>query len=997
MFFCKPNPEIKIEKIAALSGFLRKAQTGGSRKRFYYGYPLLLRRISTRYSRPFFKIASLFFVEVTIEEDKESNQFILTQKEYIFNLNYAALKGADFTYDQIEALLNEAWPEELVTENISPEKSFLLLLNKLKEMTGLKEIEPLNPSFLSSNPPLVDAKEEGLYNRAILFQSEGQSFVNGVLSELEQLKNTINFESIKRTPLGILFSRDHRNSQIEQVPVLCITPLSDVQKQAIRSGMQNKLTVVTGPPGTGKSQLVLNLIANAIVNNKSVLFASKNNKAVDVVYNRLSKLITQPSALRTGSRKYGNEAYAYIEDVVKVASNDEINSSLFLDEINKSKNRYEVALKHEEEIDKLIWKRAEFEKLWIELDQKISELMNVIKPEYANIILKGSRPFFYQDFINNIKSISQTNQRYLNNKFTFYEKLQKLFSRNCLGKRLHGDFTSAIQPLRKIFELEIKDDFDYTSIESILKIIENMIELDKTLTLLDSTKKDLNDLPMLSKLRRMIEDYEDEFIIKSKEYCTYYRKKQLSQLSREEKIDINSYLKIVSKLDSSDRLGRQYYELRQEAFRLFPTVQKAIPIWSLTNLSAKRNLPLLPELFDIVVIDEASQCDIPSAVPLLFRGKQAVIIGDKYQLTHITPITESINQALAETNNVLGKDFVSFEYRTNSLFILAEETLKTSQGVILLDEHYRSHPDIINFSNKLFYENKLKVYTPFKKLVVEVEKDNPAIRWVNVKGRAFRPREGSAYNLAEIEKVMEILRSIINSNQGKQISIGIITVFRKQKEFLKSKVDSLFTDKERNDYSLAIDTAHGFQGDEKDIIIFSPVVSVGADERLIEFINKNPNLLNVAVTRAHSQLYIVGDYEYCLKNEGLLGALVNYVEEKRNISISLTEKKFESPIEEMLYEELLLHGIESNPQYDMGGFRLDLAIINEKVKIDIECDGTIYHEGYDGNLRKRDLMRDIKLKKAGWIVVRFWADEIKNNTGACVEKIKNILSEKQEQ
>jgi hypothetical protein len=293
--------------------------------------------------------------------------------------------------------------------------------------------------------------------------------------------------------------------------------------------MQNKLTVVTGPPGTGKSQLVLNLIANAIVNNKSVLFASKNNKAVDVVYNRLSKLITQPSALRTGSRKYGNEAYAYIEDVVKVASNDEINSSLFLDEINKSKNRYEVALKHEEEIDKLIWKRAEFEKLWIELDQKISELMNVIKPEYANIILKGSRPFFYQDFINNIKSISQTNQRYLNNKFTFYEKLQKLFSRNCLGKRLLGDFTSAIQPLRKIFELEIKDDFDYTSIESILKIIENMIELDKTLTLLDSTKKDLNDLPMLSKLRRMIEDYEDEFIIKSKEYCTYYRKKVIAQ------------------------------------------------------------------------------------------------------------------------------------------------------------------------------------------------------------------------------------------------------------------------------------------------------------------------------------------------------------------------------------------------------------------------------------------------------------------------------------
>jgi hypothetical protein len=82
-----------------------------------------------------------------------------------------------------------------------------------------------------------------------------------------------------------------------------------------------------------------------------------------------------------------------------------------------------------------------------------------------------------------------------------------------------------------------------------LKTIENMIELDKTLTLFDSTKKDLNDLPMLSKIRGMIENYEDEFIITSKEYCTYYRKKRLNQLNREENY-INSYLKIVSKLNS---------------------------------------------------------------------------------------------------------------------------------------------------------------------------------------------------------------------------------------------------------------------------------------------------------------------------------------------------------------------------------------------------------------------------------------------------------------
>ena len=90
-------------------------------------------------------------------------------------------------------------------------------------------------------------------------------------------------------------------SKEEHAP-LEVVPLNEEQRQAVRKAMSSPFTVVTGPPGTGKSQIVVSIIADAYMRGESVLFTSKNNKAVDVVEDRVSSLSTSPLMIRTGNR-----------------------------------------------------------------------------------------------------------------------------------------------------------------------------------------------------------------------------------------------------------------------------------------------------------------------------------------------------------------------------------------------------------------------------------------------------------------------------------------------------------------------------------------------------------------------------------------------------------------------------------------------------------------------------------------------------------------------
>jgi len=409
------------------------------------------------------------------------------------------------------------------------------------------------------------------------------------------------------------------------------------------------------------------------------------------------------------------------------------------------------------------------------------------------------------------------------------------------------------------------------------------------------------------------------------------------------------------------------------------TIQSFLPIWVVTNLSVKSSLPLLPKIFDILIIDEASQCDIASAIPLMFRAKQVVVIGDPKQLKHISNIKNFEDKQLIDENNCT-ELHVDYSYKKNSIYDLAERIVKSENiRPILLNQHYRSHKDIINFSNEYFYERKLNIMTDENNLVSEDE--HPwGIIWNDVKGRTITKK--SSYNAEECRETLKLLKSFSESKL-KGVSFGVVTIFRAQSERILNMIKKA---KSLDEMDITVGTAHKFQGDEKDIIIFSPGVSTGIRQRTLNWIKSTDQLINVAITRARSALIIVGDKKKCNEAGGILMNLVSYSESKGQKKI-----QFDSPIEEFFYSKLIEEGIKVEPQYrvqieNSKQYRLDFALFVENKKYDIEIDGAKAHS----QKLDADLLRDTHLRMAGWNVRRFLAEEINDNLEEVLEEIKRL-------
>ena len=404
-----------------------------------------------------------------------------------------------------------------------------------------------------------------------------------------------------------------------------------------------------------------------------------------------------------------------------------------------------------------------------------------------------------------------------------------------------------------------------------------------------------------------------------------------------------------------------------------------LPIWVVTNLSAKNSLPLKENLFDLLIIDEASQCDIASALPLFYRAKQVVIIGDPKQLKHISLLRETDDKKIASENKVSSL-YLDYAYSKNSLYDIAERNIKSNnKSPILLNQHYRSYRDIISFSNKYFYEKKLNIMTDESKLISD--KVHPrGIKWIDVRGKTIQTK--SPYNKEEAIEIINILKSF-NKSKLNKISFGIVTLFRAQMELI---VDMIKRTTELKNMDITVGTTHRFQGDEKDIIIFSPAIAQGMKTTTLNWIHTTTQLLNVAITRARSVLIIVGDKKKCNDAGGFLKSLLEHAESNKQLDFN-----FDSPIEEKLFKRLNKEGVKILPQYEtkIRGkklYRLDFALFINDNKYDVEIDGDKAHS----QKIESDILRDIHLRIDGWKVRRYQASEINNNLDKVVEEIKRL-------
>jgi DNA-directed RNA polymerase subunit L len=281
---------------------------------------------------------------------------------------------------------------------------------------------------------------------------------------------------------------------------------------------------------------------------------------------------------------------------------------------------------------------------------------------------------------------------------------------------------------------------------------------------------------------------------------------------------------------------------------------RIFPVVITTCISAHRLGKPQPH-FDMAILDEASQCNTAMSLIPILRGNSLMLVGDPQQLNPVIQLDPATNITLREKYAVPDE----YDYIKNSIY----KTFLGCDAVsdeILLSTHYRCAEKIIEFSNKKYYNGKLRVKS---KSGTEQQ-----LRMIDIPVN----ESGRERNTAR-EEALQIL-SYVKDNPEK--SIGIITPFVNQQKLIREMLADEKLD------NVTCGTVHAFQGDEKDVILFSLALTSRSSTGTYEWLKNNKELINVAVSRAKEQLIVYGSRGEVERlhqsgTEDDLHELVNYV------------------------------------------------------------------------------------------------------------------------
>lgn len=976
---------------------LRSIRRDLHRKTVYLGYPVRINLIRSRKGWEGFMVEPLFLFSF---KDAESGHGKPTLNDDLPQINFRALRALSNAGET--SLMEESiqLADELGLGNPAEEQPDLdELLVRLREIRSDWDWqEETDPHSLSSGAPLAELNKQGIFNRCILIAAERSPFTKGLESELGLLQS-VEENRYQGTALGAWLSRKPIDSHLAgQQPLLEVLPLNSEQRQAVRQVLKNPLTVITGPPGTGKSQVVTSILINAAWQGKTVLFASKNNKAVDVVETRVNALGPRPILLRLGANEYQSRLSQYLVSLLAAAATE--------DDHERYRNYEAVHTRLQQCSDSLDADIQSFISLRNEVD-RLEQQVEHIRQEIGEDIFPRLRTID-QD---KIKQSSGHIQAVINQA----NKTKRALITRILWPFLRKGRFAILEEERNSFrENSLQIGMPIPKKEPDSLTINEWIEyghrLADRVTQVSAAQKYFGKLEMLSQaksieeLSRQRKKLTDDIATNSENLWQAWLRLQPARMGPEQRKILGDYSALLQMIvdanDQNRQLGRDVF---RRYYQLFPKITSILSCWAVTSLSARGRIPFEPNFFDLVVIDEASQCDIASALPLLYRARQVAIIGDPMQLRHISTLSKHQDQQLLSKHGLVN-DYPGWAYSTRSLFDLASSMCK-SEDIVALRDHHRSHADIIEFSNSVFYEGRLRVATRYEHLR-RPRQNEPAIRWVNVQGETVRPGTGGALNEKEAKAVVDEIDRLVS--QGYCGSIGVVSPFRAQ----ANKVRDLVYSSERlgsriGDVDFLADTVHKFQGDERDVMIFSPVVSTGISDGALGFLRNNPNLFNVAITRARAALIVVGDKRAALNcNVDYLArfaAYVDHIENRRQQSDNpilpdlgpeyppVSNPERVSEWEHLFYTALYRAGIRTIPQYQIEKYVLDFAVMADDRRLNIEIDGEHYHRNWDGELCRRDQIRNQRLMELGWDVMRFWVYQIRDDLDQCMVRVQEWI------
>ncbi|MGV6861058.1 MAG: AAA domain-containing protein [Putridiphycobacter sp.] len=743
------------------------------------------------YDAEIIKKTGNYYVKLNLD----SKRFIKT------NFSQGQLKLIDFDILESNTLLDFETVStlssslELDDSNAEDLRLFPELLGGRKIKNELKKLKPGEEKFVSLGALCIIEK---------------QNFSFDTLNELNQLEKSENFSDALRASLGQVISKSP-----EQQSIIC-EELNFSQQLAIENSNNSTLSLISGPPGTGKSFTIANIAIEKISKGQSVLIASKNTEALEVIERKINKITETDHFCVNPSRE-------------------------------KNLNSLKHHLKH-------ILSRA-----YLKEDISVTEIKNEQK------LVKDK-----------LQALS-LNEEVLEHTFNNEKLLLQNVNTNKFTKKSSTDFR-----------------------ERIIK------------------SRALKSIPLWNQLLNYYDQLEEfktnavHVILKTKQYY-------LNHHLERNKIELKNYFSFLKARDISRKT-----ELLT-SFR-YETILQTHPIWLVKMSDIARVLPLKMEMFDFLIIDEASQCDIPSVLPLLQRAKNVIVVGDTNQLSHISFLAKDIEEKFRQ--KVDSKFHYLCQHRDYSFLSLIEDNIDPS-CISNLTEHFRSQHEIIEFSNQIIYENQLEILT--KRPI----KNNNAVELIQCKGV-----NQNSVNQKEIDQIIEKIRLLVETekpfNQFEKTSIGILSPFRKQVDAIQKQVKQNFKTSEIEDHQIMIGTAFTFQGNERDLMILSFVVDDQSVAGSYNYINRK-DVFNVSVTRARSKQIVLYSFDYAkLKHQSTLGQFFQFYQKYASEYYPKFDKD-EFCLEIKNYIQQL--GFDAWEQFSISGVNIDILAQKDNQYIAIDLIG----------------------------------------------------------
>ncbi|MDD3140310.1 MAG: AAA domain-containing protein [Lachnospiraceae bacterium] len=713
------------------------------------------------------------------------------------------------------------------------------------------------------------------------------------------------------------------------------------QYKAVRNALENQISVIQGPPGTGKTQTILNIIANILINNKTVVVVSNNNSATLNVLEKLEKEKYGMDFLVTTLGNADNKAKFVAEQTGSYPDlsswEQDADNMVSPDEVNQIADKLQRVYQLQEEVAKLKDRKYE-----IEIESKhFYEYVDDTGVDYNAIKVRGKMS---SDRIMQLWQELQ-NRADQEKRFSIWAKLRSIFIFGI------ADWNFYKQDLAKI--ISVLQGMYYK--QSLAEICEEISEKER-------------------ELKNSRGDYDKQLEEKSLTYlktiiASRYRWKEKRTLFTEDDLYKNS-----------------------------KHVLEEYPIVLSTAFSARTSLNARDVEFDYVIMDEASQVDISTGSLALSCAKHAVIVGDLKQLPNVVD-----NDTHQKADLIREKYVIDAAYDfANKSFLQSIVEAIPSVPQTLLREHYRCHPRIISFCNQKFYNNELVIMTEddeLNKSLMAIKtaegnhrRGNYNQRQIDIIKTEILPAIDTPFNEIGIitpynEQVNEIRKQIPN------IDVATVHKFqgREKDVIILSTVDDQIKDFTDDPYLLNVAVSRA----KKRLII---VVSGNEQEKegniidLISYIQYNK--LEVI----DSQIFSVYDYLYSkYRNKRW-----EYLQKHRKISQYDSENLTFGLIHEALVDyptygvacfvplSMVVKDLtaldDEEVRYAMNpGTHLDFLIFNKLSKqpvLAIETDGYYFHK--DGTVQaERDKKKNHILESCGLRLLRL-------NTNGSQEKEKII-------